>query len=302
MSQAHGSAVRTLAAGVSELLVSGDADGFVNFFQVPDIPHLRPAASVARKEALGEAQKNVADMVADIFASASAPGAAVTVTRAADVDHAAVEGAHQSSLEPATALDTPLVASASHFLNSLSVDPKSAASSSDSVAAEEFNAELSPKPEHSEGLPLSLSSSPAAHSHSQPEISSSGSRSSLEEEDILGLYSNGWSSIEAIRLGEGTPASPRGTEAGASPPSAQLSDQRTSAEWAQTAGWIQHSAAAVAAMAGETPLVQPAYGTPTGASLPSEVSSHPLFDVEEGTDEGISGQEEGMAGRGGPGK
>ncbi|GAX78546.1 hypothetical protein CEUSTIGMA_g5986.t1 [Chlamydomonas eustigma] len=56
--QVHNSPVRTLAAGASELLVSGDSDGFLHFFRVPNAPPPAPES---------DQQKQVADIVADIF-------------------------------------------------------------------------------------------------------------------------------------------------------------------------------------------------------------------------------------------
>jgi len=157
--------VRALAAGRSELLVSGDAEGFVNFFRVPNVP---PTEAVHKKTEL-------ADIVADIFASASAPGhqnAATTVLSDPWLETTPVEA-------PACdVLVSPPPPSAAAVVSSL---PES-----DQVDASEFDASLSPKPDEPDEETAFLSGNHSAIM-SDPMSTANRGNDSSDDDDRLGM-------------------------------------------------------------------------------------------------------------------
>lgn len=106
--QAHASSVRILAAGKGEILVSGDKEGYINFFQVPQVQLPEPPP--------------VADPFAHLF-MATTPTDSCEVEAAAAAAAATTAAAHLGGLEEEVAAPPPAMLSATEFDASLAATP-----------------------------------------------------------------------------------------------------------------------------------------------------------------------------------
>ncbi len=160
--------MRVLAAGSSELLISGDSEGFVNFFRVPSVPQIdnkRQSADIVHNTsaALPTLPHEVASTTA---ATASTAVASAGVLHA---DCLSETAASTMTMEPATALAPQQSAKVIAPLPEIAIGSISQSFDEDvdldhcpdcPVDSDQFEASLSPRPDAAETAADAASSSP----------------------------------------------------------------------------------------------------------------------------------------------